>query len=458
MNAESPRVPSLGRSAGFQHGAFGSGGFLRAGLEAGVPRPERRLALQVFRPIFRSEPVSIVSQQPAPASGFSARRGRRAFTLLELLTTIAIIAVLAALLLPALQNSYRKARRIVCTSQLKQVGLAFHSWAHDHNDLYPMQVATSAGGTKEFAEQAALNPNESFTYRHFQAVSNELLVAKVLLCPAEKTRTAARDFESLRNENISYWLNNDAVFGHPSSPLAGDRNVRTSGRTEWTFVQFGAGDAVEFSAELHGYRGNVAFGDSHVDTLDSAALRLAFALATNSPNVTLALPARELPPEPQPEVAANTAGGNSTGSGGGTSGAGAAASSSGSSSAGGAGETAAANSPSPTASGRTPAPGVVGVGGTLAVGGDTVVFTRLDGTFATSSVPRRFTNVATMAARPRPAEVEKSNPLVDFAQSVARKSQRQFNWLLLILALLVALNIWDKMRRKMRAPRRRRAV
>lgn len=390
------------------------------------------------------------SQRSASVSGFKAGRRARAFTLLELLTTIAIIAVLAALLLPALQNSYRKARRAVCTSQLKQVGTAFHSWAHDHNDLYPMQVSTSAGGTKEFAEQAALNPNESFTYRHFQAVSNELLVAKVLLCPAEKARTAARDFESLRNENISYWLNNDAVFGHPSSPLAGDRNVRTSGRTEWTFVQFGAGDALEFSADLHGHRGNVAFGDAHVDTLDSAALRRAFALVTNSPSVTLSLPARELPPEP----VANTAGGNSAG-GGGAGGAGAAAAASSSGAGGAAGTATTGNNSSPTTPSRTTAPGVGGVGGTLAVGGDMVVFTRIDGTFATSSVPRRFTNVATMAARPRPAEVEKSHLLVDFVQSVTRKAQRQINWLLLLLLVLVALSILDRMRRKMRAPRRR---
>ncbi len=394
------------------------------------------------------------SQRSALVSGFLAGRRARAFTLLELLTTIAIIAVLAALLLPALQNSYRKARRVVCTSQLKQVGTAFQAWAHDHDDLYPMQVPASAGGTKEFAQQAALNPNESFTYRHFQAVSNELLIAKVLLCPAEKSRTAARDFESLRNENISYWLNNDAVFGHPSSPLAGDRNVRTSGRTEWTFVQFGPGDALEFSADLHGHRGNVAFGDAHVDTLDSAALRLAFALVTNSPNVTLALPARELPPEPPAAVASNTAGGNSTG-GGGAGGAGAAAAASSSGAGGAAGTAATGNNSSPTTPSRTTAPGGGGVGGTLAMGGDTVVFTRIDGTFATSSVPRRFTNVATMAARPRPAEIEKSHPLVDFVQSVTRKAQRQINWLLLILLVLVALNILDRMRRKMRAPRRR---
>lgn len=48
---------------------------------------------------------------------------RRAFTLLELLTAVAIIAILAALLLPALQSGYGKAKRVACGSNLKQVGV-----------------------------------------------------------------------------------------------------------------------------------------------------------------------------------------------------------------------------------------------------------------------------------------------------------------------------------------------
>ena len=96
-----------------------------------------------------------------------------------------------------------------------------------------------------------------------------------------------------------------------------------------------------------------------------------------------------------------------------------------------------------------------GRGGAAYAAVDLVVFTRLDGTFATSTVPRQFTNVATVTARPRPAaEVEKSHPLVDFAQSVGRKAQRQFNWLLLILALLAALSMLDRMRRRLRGKRR----
>jgi prepilin-type N-terminal cleavage/methylation domain-containing protein/prepilin-type processing-associated H-X9-DG protein len=88
----------------------------------------------------------------APGNGRSrAENLKQGFTLIELLVVIAIIAILAAILFPVFAKAREKARATTCTSNEKQLGLAFQQYTQDYDECYP--VDNNGGNLNGWAGQ-----------------------------------------------------------------------------------------------------------------------------------------------------------------------------------------------------------------------------------------------------------------------------------------------------------------
>lgn len=257
------------------------------------------------------------------AVGTHKTRSANGFTLVELLVVIAIIGILVGLLMPAVQAARGAARRISCSNNLRQIGIALHGY-HDIYRQFPPSAILPKNAKFDswspqarmlpFLEAAQLSDLIDWNLKYKQQPQVARVRVPTYLCPSE-----IQDFERQSGDFVHYPLNYGINLGtwfvfNPATQAGGAGISHPNSRLGLASIRDGASNTLAFSevkawnpylrdggqpsvsaatvptfpTEVVSYGGNFKQNTGHTEWVDGRAHQSGFT-ATFPPNTVIPL-------------------------------------------------------------------------------------------------------------------------------------------------------------------------